>query len=127
MKRTLILTAAVLAVALAVCVASLLTLNGIVNEAERLLAQAEQAEGAGDIAGAQARLEALAEYWHGRSTLMEVLASHDALHDVDAAVDEARICLACGAHEDFLRAMSAIRAGLAHLKDEEALRLSNLY
>ena len=53
--------------------------------------------------------------------------NHDALHDVDAAIAEAQICLECEDHDDFLRTMSTVRAGLEHLKDEEALRLANLY
>lgn len=127
MKRTLILTLAVLLGALAVCVASLTALNGVVDEAERLEWQASEAARAGRPDDARAQVEALAAFWAERANLMELLASHDDLHDVDAAIAEARLCLRFGDLEDFQRAMSTARAGLQHLKDEEALRLSNLY
>lgn len=127
MKRTLILTLAVLVAALAVCAASLAALNGVVDEAERLQSLAVLAAQEGRTDDAKSLLVALAEHWRERAGLMELLASHDALHDVDAAIAEAQICLECDDHDDFLRTMSALRAGLEHLKDEEALRLSNLY
>ena len=127
MKRTLILTLAVLAAALAICVASLFALNGTVDEAERLQSLAVLASQEGDFSGAKTHLLALAQFLASRANLMEMLASHDALHDVDAAIAEAQICLECEDHDDFLRTMSTVRAGLEHLKDEEALRLANLY
>lgn len=127
MKRTLILTLAVLVTSLAVCAASLFALNGILDEADRLQNQAVLAAESGDFSGAKTRLVALARFWADRATLMEMLASHDALHDVDAAIAEAQISLECGDHGEFLRAMSTVRMGLLHLKDEEALRLANLY
>ena len=127
MKRTLILTLAVLAAALAVCVAALIVLSGTVDEAERLQSLSVLAAEEGDFSGAKTHVLALAEFWAGRANVMEMLAEHDALHDVDAAIAEAQICLECEDHDDFLRTMSAVRAGLSHLRDEEALRLANLY
>ena len=127
MKRTLILTLAVLVCALAVCTASLLALNGTVEEAQRLQSLAVLAASERRTADAKTHLAALAALWADRAGMLEMLASHDALHDVDAAIAEAQICLECEDHDDFLRTMSTVRAGLEHLKDEEALRLSNLY
>ena len=127
MKRTLILTLAVLAAALAICVASLFALNDTVDEAERLQSLAVLAAQEADFSGAKTHLLALAEFWASRANLMEMLASHDALHDVDAAIAEAQICLECEDHDDFLRMMSQVDMGLSHLRDEQALRLSNLY
>ena len=127
MKRTLIMTLCVLAAALAVCAGSMLALNGTVEQARRLeslavlAVQEDRAEDAGEL------LVELAELWRDRAPLLEMLAEHDALHDVAAAIAEAQICLECGDHDDFLRTMSAIELGLGHLKDEEALRWENLY
>lgn len=127
MKRTLAVTLAVLAVALAVCAASQRALNGAVDEAERLESLAVLAANEQRYADAKTLLGALAAHWRERSKVLEMLASHDALHDVDAAIAEAQICLECEDHDDFLRTMSNVHMGLEHLKDEEALRLSNLY
>ena len=127
MKRTLILTLAVLAAALAICALSLRALNGTVGEAERLQSLAVLAANEQRFSDAKALLVELAEFWDERSALLETLASHDALHDVGAALAEAQICLECEDHDDFLRTMSTVHMGLEHLKDEEAVRLSNLY
>ena len=127
MKRTLILTLAVLAAALLVCALSQRALDGAVDEAERLQSLAVLAATERRTADAKTYLSELAALWDGHAALLEMLASHDALHDVGAALAEAQICLECEDHDDFLRTMSSVRAGLEHLKDEEALRLANLY
>ena len=127
MRRTLILTLAVLACALAVCWAAQATLNGTVEQARRLHAQALLAENTGDRERARELLVQLAQLWQDRAGALEMLASHDALHDVSAAIAEAKICLECRDHDDFLRTMSTVEMGLGHLKDEEAVRWENLY
>ena len=127
MRRTLILTLTVLACALAVCALSQTTLNDTVEEARQLRAEALLAENGGDVERAGALLSQLAHLWQDRAGLLEKLASHDALHDVDAAIAEAKICLECRDHDDFLRTMSTVELGLNHLKDEEAVRWENLY
>ena len=127
MRRTLILTLAVLSCALAVCWVSRGTLNATVDEARLLHDQALLAENSGDSGRAVELLVRLAQLWRDREGLLELLASHDALHDVAAAIAEARICLECRDHDDFLRTMSDVEMGLEHLKDEEAVRWENLY
>ena len=127
MRRTLILTLTVLACALGVCWASQATLNDTVDQARRLHTQALLAENGGDRERAGELLVQLAQLWRDRASLVEMLASHDALHDVAAAIAEAKICLECRDHDDFLRTMSAVEMGLGHLKDEEAVRWENLY
>jgi len=127
MRRTLILTLAVLTCALAVCAFSRATLNDTVEDARQLRAQALLAENDGDVERAGALLSQLAQLWQDRAVLLEKLASHDALHDVATAIAEAKICLECLDHDDFLRTMSTVEMGLNHLKDEEAVRWENLY
>ena len=127
MRRTLILTLAVLACALAVCWAAQAKLNDTVDRARQLHGQALLAENRGDGDRAGALLVQLAQLWRDRSGLLEMLASHDALHDVAAAIAEAKICLECRDHDDFLRTMSTVAMGLEHLRDEEAVRWENLY
>ena len=127
MRRTLMLTLATLACALAVCWVSRGTLNATVDEARLLHDQALLAENSGDSGRAVELLVRLAQLWRDREGLLELLASHDALHDVAAAIAEARICLECRDHYDFLRTMSTVNMGLEHLMDEEAVRWENLY
>ena len=127
MKRTLILTLCVLAVALAVCAGSMVALNATVDEAQRLRSLALLASGEDRQTQAMVLMVELAQLWRERAGLMETLASHDALHDVGAAIAEAQICLECRDHDDFLRTMSTLDMALQHLRDEEALRWENLY
>jgi len=127
MRRTLILTLAVLAAALLVCTASMLALNDAVDRADELQSLAVLAAEEGDASNAKTLLAELARFWEERAALMETLTNHDALHDVSAAIAEAQICLECEDHDDFLRTMSHLSAGLTHLRDEEAVRWSNLY
>ena len=127
MRRTLILTLAVLACALGICGFSRAALNGIADDAAQLRAQALLAENDGDSQRAGELLVQLAQLWRDRAGLLEMLASHDALHDVATALAEAKICLECRDHDDFLRTMSTVQMSLEHLKDEEAVRWENLY
>ena len=127
MRRTRILTLCVLACALAVCALSLTALNATVDEAERLRGLAVRAAQEEKSGEARSLVAALAAHWEGAAALMEVLASHDALNEVGAAIADAQICLERGDDDEFLRAMSAVRLRLKRLKDEQALRLANLY
>lgn len=127
MRRTMVVTAAVLACALAVCFLSMGTLSHAVSGAGRLVSQAVLAAQEGRTAQAKSLMVELAEFWKARSGLLEMIASHDALHEVDAAVAEAQICLECRDHDDFLRTMSNARMALQHLWDEEVLSWANLY
>ena len=127
MRRTLILTLATLACALAICWVSRGTLNATVEQARLFHDHALLAENSGDSDRADELLVRLAQLWRDREGLLELLASHDALHDVAAAIVEARICLECRDHDDFLRTMSTVNMGLEHLMDEEAVRWENLY
>ena len=127
MKRTLILTLSVLAAALIACTASYFILNATVDRAGQLQSLAVLDVQEGRPLRAAERMVALAEYWRDRTPLLETLASHDALHEVTTAIAEARICLECDDHDDFLRTMSLVGAGLEHLRDEASIRWSNLY
>lgn len=127
MRRATIVTAAVLVCAVALCAVSVAALDRVVAGAEALHNLALQALEEGRTARAAALLEELNDFWRSKARLLEVIVDHEALHEVDAAIAEARICLACGDRDDFLQAMSAAGMGLAHLRDEEALSWENLY
>lgn len=127
MRKALTLTLAVLLCALTACALCQSALNDAVDEAERLRVEALLAADREDYGRAGALLSRLAQHWRDRARLMELLADHDALHEVDAAIAEAAICLECRDHDDFLRTMSAIRLALEHLRDEQTLSWENLY
>lgn len=127
MKRLTITTAAVLAACMILCIWSLITLNGILNEAHaytvEVFAQMEQ----GNITAAREGLVALANLWTEKETLLEVLCAHDDLHEVKERIIEAEICISYTDMEDFYVNVSLIGEALEHIKDGEALKLTNLY
>lgn len=127
MRRTAILMAAVLAVSLVVCLAGGRALDRAVDEAQRLRSAAILAEAEGRQADAKTLLLALAEAWKGHRAALETLASHDALHEVQAGIAEACVCLECEEHDDFLRILTNLDLALEHIRDEQALRWENLY
>lgn len=127
MRKTLLLTLGALAVALAVCALSLSAVNAATDEALRLQSLAVLAADDGETDRARTLMVRLAEHWREKAPLLETVASHDALHDVSAALAEARICLECDDHDDFLRTMSTVELSLNHLKDEQAVKWENLY
>ena len=127
MKRTLILTVCVLAASLALCAVGMAALNASVDEARRLCSLAVLSEADGDTEAAQTAMSRLAGLWQERRGVMEMLAEHDALHEVSSAIADARICLERGDGDEFLRAMTLLNLALNHLRDEQALRWENLY
>lgn len=118
---------AVLALALGLCIGARMALGDAVDEAQRLRSEAILAaqEGRGD--DAKALMLNLAVAWKGHRVALEMLASHDALHEVQSAIAEGQICLECEDHDDFLRVLSNLDMALEHLRDEQALRWENLY
>lgn len=127
MRRTLLLTACVLIVSLSICTISLLTLTQILDQARALRSEAILAVEEDNPTRAAEIMVELAELWKEKENLLEVLTSHDALHEVKTGIIEAQICLECGDHDDFLRTISVVGEGLEHISDVEAISVSNLY
>ena len=127
MRRTMIAAAAVLLVALALCVAGTLAVRRATDAAGTLLDAAAAAARTGDVASAVEQLKALEDYWRGRGYRLELLTAHDALSDVQAGIEDARLCLEAGETAEFRRACAALRAALERLRVTEAARLMNLF
>ena len=127
MKRLLITTVTVFALCLALCIWSLITLNGILDEAHEYTVEVFVQMEQGNVAAAREGLVALANLWEEKETLMEVLCAHDDLHAVKERIIEAKICVSYTDMEDFYANVSLIGEAIEHIKDGEALRLTNLY
>ena len=127
MKKLTFITAGVFALCIALCTWSLTALNGILNEAHwytvEVFAQMEQ----GNVTAAREGLVALANLWDEKETLLELLCAHDDLHEVKERIIEAEICISYTDMEDFYSNVSLIGEALEHIRDGEALRLTNLY
>lgn len=127
MKRLKIMVFSVLAVSMAVCGAGLLTLNHILDQAcdkaTTICMYMEQ----GSEAAAEAGLVDLATFWADNMSLLEVLCEHDDLHDVQEKIIQAETCVRYTDMEDFYAAVMLIGESIEHIRDEEAIRLSNFY
>ncbi len=126
-KRLLITTVIVFTACIVLCTWSLIALNGILDEAHEytveVFAQMEQ----GNVTAAREGLIALANLWDERMTLMELICAHDDLHEVKERIIEAEICVSYTDMEDFYANVSLIGEALEHIREGEALRLTNLY
>ena len=127
MKQLSIATIGVLILCLSICLWALLTLDTILDEAHAytvdVFAQMER----GNVTAAREGLVALANLWDEKSKLMETLCAHDDLHEVKERIIEAEICISYTDMEDFYASVSLIGEAIEHIRDGEALRLTNLY
>lgn len=127
MKRLTIATIAVFAASIALCTWSLITLNGILDEAHTYTVEVFTEMEKGNVVAAREGLVALANLWDENMTLLEVLCAHDDLHEVKERIIQAEICVSYTDMEDFYASISLIGEAIEHIRDGEALRLTNLY
>lgn len=127
MKRALGLMLAVLFLAVAVCVGASGFLCATIDEARYLHNEAVRWVENGDVDRAAALMVEMATLWRKREPVLEMLASHDSIHEVKIGIIEAQICLECDDHDDFLRTISITGEALDHMRAVEALSFSNLY
>lgn len=126
MKRLAILTLAVMVVSMAVCVGSMLALNGILDEAHDISTSVFVAMENGDVIAAREGLVALATLWDEKAMLMEVLCAHDDLHEVKERIIQAQITMEYTDMEDFYSSVALIGEALEHIRDEEGVSWTNL-
>lgn len=127
MKKLVITTTAVFAVSMTLCIWSLITLNGILDEAHWYTVEVFTQMEEGNVIAAREGLVALANLWEENETLLEVLCAHDDLHEVKERIIEAEICISYTDMEDFYANVSLIGEAIEHIRDGEALKLTNLY
>ena len=127
MKRTMILAAAVLALAVILCLTGTAAVDRAVDEAEELRQTAENAARTGDLTAAIRSAQALRDHWDDRGKVLELITSHDALSDVRGALTDALLCLEHGEIEEFFRASAAAGVALERIRVTEAVRWGNLY
>ena len=126
MRRTLILTLAVLICAGAVCAVGARAVGIAVDGAQALTGQALTAVRLGRTGEAQARLDQLARWWQQRRGTLETLVSHDDLNEVAGAILEARVRLERGDGEECLRLLRLMGQTLSRIRAAEALSLGNI-
>lgn len=126
-KRLLMTTIAVFLLCIALCAWSLITLNGILDEAHEYTVEVFTQMEKGNVTAAREGLTALANLWDGKMTVLELLCAHDDLHEVKERIIQAEICVSYTDMEDFYASVALIGEAIEHIRDGEALRLTNLY
>ena len=114
-------------IALIVVVLAAVALCAFAQARDLLRVEAETRARAGDDMGAAECLTRLATRWQEERAAMEMLTSHDSLHEVYSELVDARVCLESGDFDDCYRALAQLGEALHHIREMEAVSLSNLY
>ena len=127
MKRTICISLAALLFAAAICTASNIIVNRVVDHARHLRTEAIEAMDRRDVPLAEQTLVELAEYIAENQFWLEVFCEHEDLHDMKVQIIDAQASIDYGSREDFYQAIYRFGEGLEHIADVENIRLSNLY
>ena len=127
MRSTLIALIVVVAVAISLCALSQAQVRVVTEEMDLLRVEAAELARAGDNMGAMECLTRFASRWQSVTPLLEMLTSHDDLHEVASELVDAQVCLENGDLDDCFRSLAQLGEALRHIQDMEALTLSNLY
>ena len=127
MRRSLIVSGVLLALAVAVCALSDAAIERTLDGAEqlrlRVLAQAERE----DDVGALEAVTQLALYWTEREPLMEMLTSHEHIRRVREEFVSGKLLLQLGDRDAFEEHMALLGEGLEHIRRHETVSLANIF
>lgn len=127
MRRTLFMTIGVFLCAMLLCGVSMLSVHRVVNHARHLRTEAIEAMDDEDAQRAEKTLVELAAYLNNHQGWLEMLCSHDDLHDAKLQIIDAQASIEFGITDDFYQAIYRFGETLEHMADVESVRLSNLY
>ena len=127
MRATLIAMCAVLVLALALCLFSLFYQERALEALNILRTEAIDLVDARDARAASDKITTLAAEFKDKSKILELLASHNDLHDAYLHIVAARISLDLGDLDDTYQELSLLGETLEHLQEHEAFTINNLY
>ena len=79
-----------------------------------------------DISGAMGHVDRLYDIMEESSWFMELVASHDQLHEALGSIVDARVALECEDADDAYQALARLQGTIDHLREHETISLSNL-
>ena len=127
MRMTLWASVGAGALALLVCFFSLVFISSTIGEIERMRVETLEYAADGRIPEARERLVQLAVHWARRSALLEMISSHDDMHEVASAIRDAQVCLEMMDMDDLLRVLEQLGMALEHIGSVQQVRWRNLY
>lgn len=126
-RSTLIAMIVVAVLSVCVCAGCLLSVTRTIDSMQTLRVRAAEFVRAGDDRQALEELVRLANRWKDAAPILEILTSHDDLHDATREILDAQVCLEAGDFDECNRVLSQLGETLMHIGDMEQIRLSNLY
>lgn len=127
MRRTVCITIAVLAVAMAVCSLVHVNVNRVVTHALHLRTEAIEAMDEGDVQRAEERLVELAGFIGRNQDWLQMVCQHSDLHEIKADIIDAQAAIEFGIEDDFYQAIYRFGEGMDHIAETEEISLTNLY
>lgn len=127
MRRTIWITAVVLACSIALCAVSERSITRVVEHARHMRTEAIDAMDAGDVQRAEETLTQLAAYISDKAVWLEVLCEHEDLHDLKEQLIDAQASIEFGIEDDFYQAIYRFGERLEHIAEAEGVSISNLY
>ncbi|MBQ4088508.1 MAG: DUF4363 family protein [Clostridia bacterium] len=126
MRSAFVSMTAVLILAVSVCIVSMMLHFRLVNAMDELCGEAIERVIAEDISGTMDYVGKLKVKLDESTYLMEMVASHDQLHEAMTNIIEARVALECEDMDDAYQALARLQGILDHIRDHEKLTISNL-
>ena len=126
MKRAIFTSVVLLALATLVCVGSSFLIRNSLDRMSDLHEQVLACTDADDKAGALDALGQTAEYWEKCGYWMEMLTSHEDLHNVREQIVSAKALLENDDIAQYQQCMALLREALDHIRRHESMNLSNV-
>lgn len=126
MRFKLIATGVVMLLVISLCTVSLIFINRTTKEMDDIRIAGLEFADQNDILGAKEQLVKLSAHWSRVEGALEVLTSHDDLHNVTMQLVEASVALECGHMDDFHKAMALLGEAIEHIYHQEQISISNI-
>lgn len=127
MRFTLITICVALVLAIGVCLGCVSTIDRAIYEMQDISTLAIDFVNAGDNKTGAEQMVRLASKWEAYRPWLEVMTSHEDLHAVTEHYTEAAMNLERDHLDDFHKSMALLDESLKHIRDQEALTISNVF
>lgn len=126
MRFKLITTLLILCLSVGICLFSLIYVSRTVAEMKGMCDEATGLARNGQTEAAEKVMGSLDELWDQHKNWLEVLISHEDVHNVKEQLVEARKCLENEWLDQYETSVGLLVEALNHIHDHEALTLSNI-
>jgi hypothetical protein len=126
MRAKLIGVIAVAVVAVSFCLVCLFVVSHAVGQMEELSMEAQDLVEQGQIDEAVAKMTQLAVEWERHKQFLEIMISHDEMHEVVERYTEAEINLKRNRLDEYFQSMALLQEMLDHIREQEKVRWGNV-